>query len=487
MSQFVQLSRSDTLFVAGEGGSTYNHTAGLMLLDTRSSPDFDFDTFRSRVIERLDLVPQFRWKLHELPLALDLPYWVEDENFNYRHHIRRIAVTAPGDLRALSDIAGHLFSRQLERSKPLWEAWFIEGVADGRCAVMLKLHHCMMDGQGAVKLLEILCGLSPDAAPAAVPESIATAAAGARPNLGESSLRTYGHLLRLPAEIGRNALEILAPKLRQRMARRKPARAASAFVPHAMLNADISSERGFVFGSLPLADILAVKTHYGVTMNDAVLALAGGALRRHLLAKDALPQAALRCTIPVSLRTAEDDDFSNRVTNISVTLATDTRDPAERLRAIARETAEAKGSARSGGKSVIDALQVMPPLLVGALARNVKPEMAANMLGANLAVSNVRGCPVPVYLAGARVETLYPMSVITAGMALNITCVSYADKLDFGLTLDPDVIDDPWSLMDAMERELAGYLSGLPGKPGSGKKPARRKKASKGTRARSRR
>jgi len=487
MSSFKQLSKSDTLFVAGEGGSTYNHTAGLMLLDTRNQPDFDFNSFRSRVIERLDLVPQFRWKLHELPLALDLPYWIEDEHFNYRHHIKRIAVTAPGDLKALSEIAGHLFSRQLERSKPLWEAWFIEGVAGGRCAVMLKLHHCMMDGQGAVKLLEILCGLSPDAVPAAVPEAIAAAKAGARPTLRESSVRTYGHLLRLPAQIGRNAFEILAPKLRRQLAGNKPEKPASAFEPHAALNADIGSERSFVFGSLPLADILAVKKHYGVSMNDVVLALAGGALRRYLLAKDALPREALRCTIPVSLRTAEDDDFSNRVTNISVTLATDTHDPVERLRAINRETAKAKGSARSGGKSVIDVLQIMPPLFVGALARNVNPEQAANMLGANLAISNVRGCPVDVYLAGARVETLYPMSVITAGMALNITCVSYADKLDFGLTLDPDVIDHAWSLMDDMESELAAYLSALPGKPGARKKPTRRKKAVKGSTTRRKR
>jgi diacylglycerol O-acyltransferase len=459
MPAFTQLSKTDTLFVAGEGGSTYNHTAGLLLLDTSDQPGFDFNTFRARMIERLDLVPQFRWKLHELPLELDLPYWVEDENFTYRHHIKCIGVPAPGDLRALSDVAGHLFSKQLDRSKPLWEAWFIEGVAEGRCAVMLKLHHCMMDGQGAIKLLEILCSLSPDAAPAAVPEAIATAKAGATPTLRESSIRTYGHLMRLPGVVGKNAIEMLAPRLRRRLAKNKSAEAPVPFQSHPALNANIGSERGFVFGSLPLADILAVKKHFEVSVNDVVLALAGGALRRYLLVNDTLPARALRCTIPVSLRSAKDDDFSNKVTNISVTLATEMDDPVQRLRAINAETSKAKGSARSGGKSVIDVLQIMPPLLVGALARNVNPEQAANMLGANLIVSNVRGCPVNVYLAGARVDTLYPMSVITAGMALNITCVSYADRLDFGLTLDPDVIDDPWSLMSGIETELAAYIA----------------------------
>jgi WS/DGAT/MGAT family acyltransferase len=453
-----QLEESDTLFIAGESRATYNHTAGLLLLNTESRPDFDFDKAREEIIARIDQIPQFRWKMHEIPLDLDLPYWVEDDTFSYDHHIRRIGVPSPGDLQALSSVAGHLFSKHMDRSKPLWEAWFIDGLADNRFAVMLKLHHCMMDGQGAVKLLEILCDQAPDAPPREVPATIRDARPGQKPSPLASGLRTYLRLASFPARIGREIPALTVPRLMRQLRGERRAEPARPFTPHPILNSGIGPDRGFVFGSLPLAGILQVKQHFEVSVNEVVLALVGTALRSYLSTQEALGEDSLRVSFPISLRSEDDDDFSNRVTTAILPLATDIDDPVARLKGIHEESTRAKGRSRSGGAGVTDILQMMPPFFVRALAMSVNPEQAAGILGANVVVSNVRAGNDAVYLAGARVETLYPMSVIAPGIALNITCVSYRDKLDFGLTLDPDAIPDAWSIMDEMARALDIYL-----------------------------
>ena len=176
-----QLGREDVLFVASEADNVYYHTAGLVILDTRDCPGFGFDWLKEKVIERIDAVPHFRWRLHEVPMGLDLPYWVEDENFDYDNHFRRIAVPAPGDRQALSEVVALLYSRHLDRRRPLWEFWFIEGLEGGRCALLQKLHHCMMDGQGASKLGAMLCDFEPDGEPRPVEAGIAGARAGSVP------------------------------------------------------------------------------------------------------------------------------------------------------------------------------------------------------------------------------------------------------------------------------------------------------------------
>ena len=161
MTEVRQLSAADALFIAGEASTTYNHTAGLMILDPTELNRFGFVRFRKHLAGRMAGIPQFRRYLHEVAAGLDRPYWVEDEDFDAAKHIRRIAVPAPGDSRALAEVASLLFSRHLDRSKPLWEAWFIEGLSGGRVAVMLKLHHCLMDGEGILRLMPVLCDTEP--------------------------------------------------------------------------------------------------------------------------------------------------------------------------------------------------------------------------------------------------------------------------------------------------------------------------------------
>ena len=471
MHQPRQLTPQETFFVGGETDSVYQHTGGLVLLDARGRPEFGYETFRRHLEERIGGIPQFRWKLHEVPLGLDLPYWVEDEHFSFDHHVRRIAVPSPGDRKALGELVAFLYSRHLDRKRPLWETWFVEGLGDRQFALVQKLHHCMMDGEGANKLGERLIDLEPDAPPRPVDPAISGAQAGSVPSPWRQSFNTWRRYMRLPADASREAIGAVTPMLRDRL--RGGTGYTGAPVPMAHFNGVISRDRAFAFGSLPLADLKAVKNHFDVTLNDVVMALVGTSLREYLDERDLLPEGSLRATFAVSLRTAEDDEFSNRVTTASTTLATDQPELVARLRAIARDSERAKKQARGGGKGILEHMQILPPVLIGALLNLARTELALAVAGGNLMVSNVRGSPLPLYMAGARTTAMYPMSIITPGSGINVTCISYVDNVDFGLTVEPSMFPDPWPLLDGLQRALADFLALTRRRP-AGKK---RKKA----------
>ena len=479
MATVKQLTKQDVLFVAGETDNLYQHTAGLVILDTTARPDLTFDNFRDAITARIRQVPHFHWKLHEVPLGLDLPYWVEDENFSYDHHIKHIAVPAPGDREALSDVVAHLYSKHLDRRKPLWEIWFIEGLADGKVALLQKLHHCIMDGQGAMKLGEILCDFSPDAEPGPVDEAITKARAGEVPGQLHMSASTALHLARFPGEAYRGIYDFFRPKLRDKLSWGKQEHPGKPNIAMAPFNAAIGSDRGFIFGSLPLSDIKAVKNAFSASINDVVLALVGSSLRNYLLENGELPDESLRAVMPVSLRAKDDDEFSNRVTNSPVTLATDCEDPLARLQAISAETGLAKQQARKGGMGLMEIMQIMPPILVHAMVNSVSAEQAPQMMGANLVVSNVRGSSEPMYIAGVRMETMYPMSIITDGIGINFTCVSYADNVDFGVTIEPDLVSGPWAIIDGLDTALREYLALIPKRPRPKRTATRRPRKTK--------
>jgi diacylglycerol O-acyltransferase / wax synthase len=184
----------------------------------------------------------------------------------------------------------------------------------------------------------------------------------------------------------------------------------------------------------------------------------GGSLRDYLLTQGKLPEEALRAFMAVSLRTAADDEFSNKITTRTVTLATDVADPLHRLRAIAQESNAVKKEAHGGGRGMMEIVQILPPLLVSAMTSITPPDQIARMMGANVVVSNIRGSAEPLYIAGARVLSIYPMSIIAPGGGLNITCISYADEIDFGVTIDPDMFPDPWRIIDGLHKALGEYL-----------------------------
>ncbi len=277
--------------------------------------------------------------------------------------------------------------------------------------------------------------------------------------------------------VRREILDFVGPKIRRQLTFKKEPVVAAPVVPRACFNADISSHRGFVFGSLPLADIKAIKNYFEVSVNDVVIAIVGGSMRAYLLAQDKLPEQSLRVGMPVSLRSEGDDEFSNKVTNTNVTLATDLADPRRRLRVIHGETEQGKKKARGGARGLMEIMQMMPPLLVNAMLKIASPEQTTQLMGLNLIVSSVRGSSAPMYVAGVKMEGIYPMSIITPGMGINFTCVSYADNVDFGVAIEPELLPDAWSIVDGLDLALAEYMALIR------KKTTRRKKAIAGRKA----
>lgn len=458
MSIAKQISKQDVLFFAGENDFVYQHMAVLLILDPGDAVNFCFESFKKKMIERIDLIPKFRWKLHQVPLGLDLPYWIEDENFNHDHHIKHITVNSPGGRQSLGEVVSQLYCKHMDRSKPLWEFWLIEGLEDGKYAMLQKIHHCLMDGFGLMILMDIVGDLTPQARTKTVDVGISSAKAGDKPGSRQLYANTAKSLVRFPGEFFRDINELLRPKLLEQLRWDKPAKETKPIAPTAAFNRSISSDRGFVFVSLPIADLKAVKEAYNVSLNDVVLALVGTAMHNYLLRQEGLPETSLRALMPISVRNTGDEKFSNRVTSTNVTLGTNTDDPVLRLQSISQDSKQAIQRAKSGGEGFADVIQHLPPLLVNAIVSNVTAEKAPQTTGGNLAVSNIRGSAQPMYVAGAHVETMYPMSVIGQGMGINFTCVSYAGNMDFGLAFDPNIFVNAWEIVDDLSTALNDYL-----------------------------
>jgi WS/DGAT/MGAT family acyltransferase len=460
MSLITQLSREDVMFVAGETSRIYQHVGLLILLDVSDRPEFDFEHFRQHCIDRIELIPQFHWKLHTVPMGLDRPYWVEDQNFSYDHHIKHIALPQPGDKETLCEVASHLYAKHLDRGRPLWEMWLTEGLEDGKFAYLQKFHHCMMDGDGAFKMMQIICDVEPNPKQKkTVDKSISQARAGKVPSTPEQSSKAWQHLSRLPGEAAKNMYDILRPKVLEQFVWPRKPREERPVVPTASFNGMIGSDRATTFTSLPLAQMKAIKEHFGVSLNDVVLALVGSAVREYLLEYDELPGEPLRTNIPVSLRSEKDAQLSNKVTNTTVTLATDLEDLAARLQAIHEESEQAKARAHGGAKGIIELFQMMPPILVSSLMESLPADQAPQILGANLVVSNVRGSPASMYIAGAHIDRMYPMSILTAGIGINVTCVSYRECIDFGIIVDPELVSWQEALAEHLETAFDEYLA----------------------------
>ncbi len=455
----LQLSESANFFISAETDNGYQHTAGLVILSADESPDFCFGKLKAFVDERLRHIPQFRWKLREVPFGLDMPYWVEDQKYSIDRHVHRVAVPAPGDMKALTELAAFLYSRRLDRARPLWEIGFIEGLQGNRFAMLQKLHHCMMDGQGAQKIGELLCDFEPNPPPRTIRTELSDAKTGGAPSELELYARTVGNLAQLPSRTGRHVWSMLRPGL---MARARPAAAAESpregKAPLLPCNGEIGTQRGFVCTSVSLADVKRIKNHFDVSINDVVLALTASTMRRYLLVHGGLPQEPARVNMAVSLRKDDDSAASNAITSVNICLHTDKPGPVERLQAIHRETDVAKRMARAGQSSMYDLINSLPPFALALLNRAIRPEMVLAMMKCNFVVSNVKGSSVPMYLAGARIEAMYPISLLANGIGLNFTCVSYVDHIDFGITHDQELVPDAWQIAEGLHDAAREYL-----------------------------
>ena len=477
-----QLTGLDTQFLAIESPHQPAHVGSLIVLDpsTRPGGAFTIENLQDLLVERSPLLLPFRWRLRHVPFDLDYPYWVEDPDFDVEYHVRELAIPAPPTDAKLAEQVARIAARPLDRSRPLWELYLIHGLADGRVAVLTKVHHAAIDGMSGAEILSAVLDLTPDGreieapitdpAPAE-PVNLVGQGITAGPRYIARVLRALPRLLPNVEHSPLTALPGMRPLGRAASAIDKAIRRESGVIerssitpPKTSFNTVVSAHRRFAFGELSLDRVKQVKNAHGCTVNDVVMAMCAGALRRWLIVHDELPDGPLVAQVPVSVRTEDElGTYGNKIGVMSPPLHVEEPDPLRRLMLTHESMKSAKEQHKALPASLLrDASEFIPPAL---FARAARIGMALGARGTpiwNLVISNVPGPPVPLYLAGARVETMYPVSVITDGLGMNITVFSYQDELNFGIIVDRETVPDVWDLIGWLGESLDELVATIP-------------------------
>jgi WS/DGAT/MGAT family acyltransferase len=460
-----QLTGLDAQFLAFETPRQSGHFSVLTILDpsTRRDGRLELSDVRSMIAERLPLLAPFRWRLQDVAMGLDYPYWIDDPEFDLDYHVRELALPPPPSDAKLAEQVARIFERPLDHARPLWELYLIYGLREGNVGMLTKIHHAAVDGMSGAEIMGVLLDLSPDGrepppagpAPDREPREVEMLARGL---LGVP--RYFGRVLRSFASTLSNLQD--TPIIRDVPGAKRFGRSA-ALAMHGrqshllQTTGHVSPHRRVAFGQLPLDEIKAVKNEYGFTVNDVIVSLAAGAMRRWLVEHDELPKEPLVALVPVSVRTEEQrGTYGNRVGTMNVPLFTNEPDAVARLRLTHEALRSAKEHQQAlPAKLLVDATQFIPPA-VFARASRVTFSLAATRTPPvwNLVVSNVPGPQIPLYCAGARMPAIYPVSVITDGMGLNITAMSYRGHLDFGIAADREQIPDVWKLIGWLRESL---------------------------------
>jgi WS/DGAT/MGAT family acyltransferase len=474
-----QLSGSDAMFLQSEHGNNHMHVASLCIYDQSTAPGggVRFKDVLRFFAGRLQQFPQFRRRLVNVPLALDRPYWLEDASFDVEFHVRHIALPHPGDWRQLCIQVARIHSRPLDRSKPLWEAYVIEGLHDvpgappGSFALYTKMHHAMIDGESGTEIMKALHSLSPDIPdvdedgdgnryhvdrdPTALELYSRALIHNAEkvPALARFSINTARRFAGVGMEaIGKLREEGLAEQSRlRRLLSGDIGALVPKLSPETRFSGKVSAHRVFEAVNLPLADFRKVRERVGqATINDQFLAIVGGALREYLASKGDLPEETMVAGVPLSLRGEEKGgDRGNQVGFTFIPVHTEIADPLVRLRAISADARDAKRRSDALGKELMrDLIDHVPNVIAHAMISNVR------MPSLGLVVSNVRGPDVPLYMAGARLVSYAPISIVIDGVGLNVTGFSYAGTMCLCAISCREMLPDPAYFADCLRRSF---------------------------------
>jgi len=447
-------------FLLAENRSQPMHVAGLQLFEKPADAGDDFarNLFESALAVE-EISPLFKKRPYSSVGTLGQWVWTEDKQFDIEHHVRHNALPQPARIRELLELVSRLHGTRLARERPLWEAHIVEGLADGRVAMYTKLHHALVDGISAMRLMQSVLSTDPDKRDMPLPfdaraaRRTAKARDEAERNLASvpmSALRTAMGLTAEAAGLPGAFIKTLTKGIRNETS------ALSLHAPKTMFNVDITGSRRFAAQDWPLDRIRGIAKASGTTLNDVVLAMCSGAVRAYLDEMGELPDSSLVSMVPVGLKSRGADSMAggggNAVGSVMVRLGTDLADPADRLRSVHRSMKagkEALGSMTPNQIVAMSALGMAPSIVIPMLRLNgiVRPPF-------NLIISNVPGPRSTQYLNGARLTGTYPVSVPMNGMALNITCNSYADDMCFGLTGCRRSVPHLQRLLTHLDREL---------------------------------
>jgi len=477
-----QLTGMDLSFLLMETPNSYGHVNGLSIYE-RPSEDFDpFTVVRERLGIMVGHLEPLRRKVVQVPFELDRPYWVEDADFDLDFHVRHIGLAPPGAADQLSEQVARIVGRKMDRSRPLWEAYVIEGLADGRWALLQKTHHATIDGASGVIMLRMFTDLTPDAVYAyepvdwegEQPPSNAEMLQRATRNLVMNPVRgarlSLGIVRDVADSAGIHGVSDLASKARDGIASvAKKSSGQADSTPRASMpmspapptpwNKSITAHRRFAMRSASLDNLKRLKDATGGTLNDVVMAICTGALRAYLIEKDALPNEPLRAMVPVSIRTGkEEDPWTNRVSSIVAELPTNCDDPLERVMLCREAMNVAKRQFDLvPAEALAEASDYTSPVVAASAIRLVARSKISDRVNTpiNVVISNVPGPRDALYFAGAKLDAYIPVSTISENVGLNITVHSYEDRLDFGLISDRDLVPDLWHLVDLHIDEIA--------------------------------
>ncbi len=463
-----RLSGLDASFLYLETPSLHMHVGLTLIFDPSTVPGgYSFERMKRSIEARLPCAPVFRRRLVEVPFRLGHPVWVDDADFDIDYHVRLAAVPRPGGLRQLADLAGDITGRPLDRDRPLWEMWVVEGVAGGRIGFIAKMHHSTVDGVSGAALLSVLFDLSPEPSPDALPpqqevdQRVPSGLELMSQALVARTLRPID-ITRDLFRTGQRVLDVRRVRLAPRNRGPQAKAALPLSAPRTSFNGSLTWRRSVALTAIGLDDVKRLKNATGTTVNDVVLAVCTGALRAFLLEGDELPDKPLVAVVPVSVRTDMDDPRgSNQVSTMFVQLPVELHGAMDRLQAIHDGTLGAKEEHEALGPDTLItwAEHATPNFFANAARFYSRMHLADRHRPiANLVISNVPGPDFPLYLAGAELKAGFPLGPVMDGMGVNITIMSYQGILYWGVHASPDTIPRIWNLTAAIPLALDELL-----------------------------